>query len=93
MQKEDIKIDYIGLNKLAKRFLNHDIAKGLTIKEIEMVLIGYAKDYGGCLNCIYASPCKSWLVRKCIYGFNQKNCKVRKPIIKKEVKTIPEDLL
>ncbi len=83
---ESMNIDRKGLRMVAERFLKrHEVADlGLKIEDVEKVLLEHAKNYGGCINCIYSAPYHgrfTWLARHCVLGLRQDSCPARKPII------------
>lgn len=81
-----MQVDKEGLRRVAERFLNrHEVADlGLTVEDVEKLLLEHAKRYSGCINCIYSAPYHgrfTWLARHCVLGLRQDNCTMHKPIV------------
>ena len=83
------QINEKGLEAVAKRFMRRSEIKdwGLSLEEVKATLLQHARQYGGCINCVYSAPAKgklSWKGRTCILGLAQNSCGgMQKKLIKR----------
>jgi len=77
----------IALERLVDRFMRRAEIKvlGLTREEVKAALIAHARQWGGCVNCLYSTPNPrgrfSWVARGCVLGLRQDTCGMRRPIV------------